>query len=96
MPLKHPHIPRSAAACLVSAACGLTLAPSAQSATTVVAKGAGWGARHRDEPVRGLRAGEGGRTASQILATYYQGTQLSKVDTNRQIACCCAPARASP
>lgn len=85
MPLKHPHIPRLAAACLVSAACGLTLAPSAQSATTVVAKGAGWGHGIGMSQYGAYGQAKAGRTASQILATYYQGTQLSKVDTNRQI-----------
>lgn len=84
MLLKRPLI-RLTAAWLAPAACALALAPTAEAATTVVAKGAGWGHGVGMSQYGAYGQAKAGRTAAQILATYYQGTQLSKVDTNRQI-----------
>ncbi len=86
MPLHRLHLARtSVAAGLTAAACTLAAAPAAWSATTVVARGAGWGHGVGMSQYGAYGQAKAGRTASQILATYYQGTELSKVDTNRQI-----------
>lgn len=85
MPL-HRHIPRFAAAsCLVGSACALAVPSVAPAATTIVAKGAGWGHGIGMSQYGAYGQAKAGRTAAQILSTYYQGTELSKIDTSRQI-----------
>lgn len=77
-------IRRCAASALVVGA-ALSCAGPAQAATTIVAKGAGWGHGVGMSQYGAYGQAKAGRTARQILATYYQGTSLSTVPADRQI-----------
>ncbi|MFT4034147.1 MAG: SpoIID/LytB domain-containing protein [Patulibacter sp.] len=64
---------------------GAVEAGPAGAATVVVAKGAGFGHGVGMSQYGAYGQAKAGRSASQILATYYQGTQLTTGDSNRQI-----------
>jgi stage II sporulation protein D len=80
--LNSRHLPLAAA---FAAAAVLGVPASSGAATTIVAKGAGWGHGVGMSQYGAYGQAKAGRSASQILATYYQGTELSKVETSRQI-----------
>ncbi|MBO9532349.1 MAG: SpoIID/LytB domain-containing protein, partial [Solirubrobacteraceae bacterium] len=63
----------------------LAAAPAGHAATTIVAKGAGYGHGIGMSQYGAYGQAKAGRSAAQILATYYLGTELAKGDTNRQI-----------
>ena len=87
MPTSRSTSPRSTLAALAVVAAGVVLAaPAPASASTVVvAKGAGFGHGVGMSQYGAYGQAKAGRSASQILATYYLGTALTRGDTSRQI-----------
>jgi stage II sporulation protein D len=84
LPLRPHHVVRFAAAVGASVAAAALPAPS-HAATTVVAKGAGFGHGIGMSQYGAYGQAKAGRSAAQILSTYYLGTALSTVATTRQI-----------
>ncbi len=71
-------------ALLLGAAAATTAAP-AHAATTIVAKGAGFGHGVGMSQYGAYGQAKAGRSAAQILATYYQGTALSSAAPDKQV-----------
>lgn len=77
--------PRTAALAFGAAAVCTALPSAASADTTVVAKGAGFGHGVGMSQYGAYGQAKAGRTAKQILAHYYTGTQLTKGDTARTV-----------
>lgn len=74
------------AACAIVAAAATAGAPgSAVAATTVVARGAGFGHGVGMSQWGAYGQAKAGRSAGQILTHYYTGTAVTKVDTTRTV-----------
>jgi stage II sporulation protein D len=72
-------------AALAAASLGLITSAPAQGATTIVAKGAGYGHGIGMSQWGAYGQAKAGRSYTQILATYYKGTAISKGSTDRTI-----------
>ncbi|MDQ8047034.1 MAG: SpoIID/LytB domain-containing protein, partial [Patulibacter sp.] len=66
-------------------AASLVAAAPAAASTVVVAKGAGFGHGVGMSQYGAYGQAKAGRSAAQILSTYYQGTVIGSGDTNREI-----------
>ena len=76
---------RAAALAAIGSACSFAGAPAASAATTVVAKGAGYGHGIGMSQYGAYGQAKAGRSAAQILSHYYTGTVLAKGDTARTV-----------
>lgn len=76
---------RRLALALTVAVGGTLAAAPAQAATTVVAKGAGFGHGIGMSQYGAYGQAKAGRSAAQILALYYQGTALAAGDSTRSV-----------
>ncbi|MEH3053247.1 MAG: SpoIID/LytB domain-containing protein [Patulibacter minatonensis] len=83
----HPRSPirRSLAATLAVGGLALAAPVGAGAATTIVAKGAGFGHGIGMSQYGAYGQAKAGRSAAQILSTYYLGTALGKGDADQQV-----------
>lgn len=81
------HTPRLAPPLAAAAvvACAAVGAPGAHAATTIVAKGAGYGHGIGMSQYGAYGQAKAGRSANQILTHYYRGTVVAKGDTARTV-----------